>query len=579
MRRSGEGTLGRWSLPACFGVLALAACFASPSALAHEHETEARNALQAPAVLGRLSFPTSTKSRQAQAAFVRGMLWLHLFEYPNALAEFQDAQRIDPGFAMAYWGEAMTSTHAIWNQDDPAAARAALAKLGATPQQRAARAGTPREKAYLDAADKLFGDGTLKERDTAFLKAMEALALAYPDDDEAQLLHALALLGVTRGERNVPNYLAAAAIAKRVYARNPDHPGAAHYWIHGMDDPEHAAGALEAARALSKIAPNAGHAQHMTSHIFMALGMWQDVLASNESAIEVVAEERRAKHLPVVACGHYSEWLQYTDYQLGRHHAAQDVLAGCMRDAAAAIGWYQAHPDQRIPGAKSLEFLKAYLARSIIALRATALVESTLDRRRNAALALDIAPGDRLAGWDAFARGWAAVEIGDTASAASDSTALQAIVRQTPDEKSSPAEQAYLDILGLMLKAAMAAPSGQADTALSAATDASRRFDALPFDFGPPATVKPPHELAGELLLKAGRPKQALAEFDKSLQVAPNRALSLLGRARALAASGDAHASAQAYAQLAAIWRDADADLPGLAEVRGGAIDAAANGK
>lgn len=114
---------------------------------------------------------------------------------------------------------------------------------------------------------------------------------------------------------------------------------------------------------------------------------------------------------------------------------------------------------------------------------------------------------------------------------------------------------------------------------MSAASEAAKRCDMLLFDFGPPATVKPPHELAGELLLQAGRPKEALAEFDLTLKVAPNRALSLLGRARALAVGGDAHASAQAYAQLAAIWRDADADLPELAEVRGGAVKTAAIGK
>ena len=127
-----------------------------------------------------------------------------------------------------------------------------------------------------------------------------------------------------------------------------------------------------------------------------------------------------------------------------------------------------------------------------------------------------------------------------------------------------------------ILKSASAERSGQIEAALSAATEAAERYDALPFDFGPPATLKPPHELVGELLLKAGHPKEALAEFDLSLKVAPNRALSLLGRARALAAGGDAHAAAQAYAQLAAIWRDADTDLPELAEVRGGAVKAAA---
>ena len=96
----------------------------------------------------------------------------------------------------------------------------------------------------------------------------------------------------SEGVRDVPTYLKAAAIAKAVFVRNPEHPGAAHYWIHGMDDPQHAAGALEAARALSKIAPDAGHAQHMCSHIFMALGMWDDVVRANIAAMRVVNHQK-----------------------------------------------------------------------------------------------------------------------------------------------------------------------------------------------------------------------------------------------------------------------------------------------
>lgn len=520
-------------LPMICGCLLLWA--AALPALAHEHDTVGDT--KTATVLGHLSFPTSTHSKPAQAAFEEGMLWLHLFEYEHAADAFQAAERLDPGFVMAYWGEAMTHTHAIWNQDDPEAARAALAKLGATVQARAVKAHTAREQAYLDAAERLFGQGTLRERDNAFLLAMAAMSKNYPSDDEAQLFYALALLGVTRGERNIPNYLHAADIAKGVYAHNPQHPGAAHYWIHGMDDPEHAGGALIPARALSKIAPDAGHAQHMVSHIFMALGMWQDVVVANVNAIRVIAEERRAAQRPMVTCGHYAEWLQYSYYQLGRQHDAQDVLDQCMAEGKAALNWYHAHPDQSIPGGMSVSRMKARYDDSLVTMRATAIVESETDRARNAAVVLDLSDVGRSAGWDAFGEGFAAAKAGDVVAAASDLAALNTIAKQPPGTGETSAQTEYLEILGLLLQSVIAQSGGHMDEATSAATKAARRYDALPFDFGPPVPVKPPHELVGELLMEAGRPKEALAEFDLSLNTAPRRSLSLAGRAQALAAS------------------------------------------
>ena len=294
--------------------------------------------------LGALDFPTSTKSPAAQTAFVRGMLLLHVYEYPRAEKAFQDAEKLDPDFAMAYWGEAMTATHPLWNQDNPAAGRAALAKLGATPEVRAAKAGSAREKAWLGAVEAMFGPGSLAERDGGFLKAMENIAQANPNDDEAQLFLAQALLGVTRGNRNLANYLRAAEISQRVLARNPQHPGAAHYWIHGMDDPAHAASALPAARVLAKIAPDAGHAQHMVSHIFIALGMWTDVVEANERSADLIYAQERAAGKPTLACGHYPEWLQYGYYQQGRLRDARKMLDGCLRDAPISL-----HGSARIP--------------------------------------------------------------------------------------------------------------------------------------------------------------------------------------------------------------------------------------
>ncbi|CAM5310163.1 hypothetical protein [Rhodanobacter lindaniclasticus] len=208
--------------------------------------------MQTIAGLGSISFPTSTHSPAAQTAFLRGTLLLHLFEYPDAAKAFRQAQQLDPGFAMAYWGEAMTYNHGIWNQLDADAGRATLERLGPDSAARAAKAPTPREKAYLAAVEILYtGDGSKPERDARYDQAMERLARAYPRDNNAQLFHALALMGRSEGVRDVPAYLRAGAIAERIFRLNPRNPGAAHYWIHAMDDPAHAAGALEPAHALS----------------------------------------------------------------------------------------------------------------------------------------------------------------------------------------------------------------------------------------------------------------------------------------------------------------------------------------
>jgi len=539
-------------------------------------------ALEAVDGLGALDFPTSTKSAAAQTQFVRGMLLLHLYEYPRAEKAFQEAEKFDPDFAMAYWGEAMTATHPIWNQDNPEA----LAKLGATAELRAAKAGSPREKAWLGAVEALFGPGSVAERDAAFLAVMESIAKAHPDDDEAQLFLAQALLGATRGDRNTANYLRAAEICKRVLARNPQHPAAAHYWIHGMDDPEHAAGALPAARVLAKIAPDAGHAQHMVSHIFIALGMWDDVVAANERSVALVVAQARAANKPVPGCGHYPEWLQYSYYQQGRVRDAGKLLDDCLRDAPVALAWLAANPGQQLYMQKNPEALKRYLDIERVVMRGTMIVETAPAKTaptkttptKAAPVALTNADGaGRALGIDAFAVGYAAAIAGDLTTTRAQLQRMRQIAAQpAPKTEILRHLTEYLGIGADMLEAMIEQRADKHESARSLAARAATNSDALPVEFGPPAMLKPPHELAGELLLEDKQAKAALAQFDLALKTAPLRAESLLGRARALKASGDAAAAASAYAELAAIWKNADADLPALAEVRGGAKTAVA---
>ena len=524
-------------------VVAIAATLSAlPGSAAQAHQAPSHEVFQAQKIdqLGQLAFPTSTKSPEAQSAFVEGMLLLHLFEYQYAQLAFQNAQALDPDFALAYWGEAMTATHPVWNQQNMAAGRAALAKLGATAQARAAKAPTAREKAWLDTAEILYGEGSKRDRDARFATAMEKISRDYPDDDEAKLFHSLGLLGLAQGDRDLPNFLAAAEIAKSVYRHNPEHPGAAHYWIHGMDDPEHASGALEAARSLSRIAPRAGHAQHMTAHIFMALGMWDDVVASNVTAISTVDKQRQGRGQRGYTCGHYGEWLEYGYFQLGHEDRALKLLADCERDGPEAVAWFRSHPSGALGPTDTPDILQDRIASSLVLMRGIAIVESESYRKQAAATPRELTRKGREGGWELFARGFAQATTGDAAGAGKALGLLRALIATAPaaDEAASTAK--YLQVMKGMLEGAVKQAGGDIDSALASVAAAAKTYDAVPFDFGPPATFKPPHELAGEMMLAAGRPAEALDEFDLALKLAPGRARSMQGRSAALAASSPA---------------------------------------
>ncbi len=490
--------------------------------------------------LGTISFPNSGP-RAAQRPFLRGVLLLHSFEYDDAGAAFREAQRLAPGFALAYWGEALTLTHPVWNEQDLDSARAVLARLAPTPAARRAKAVSPREQRYLEAVEILYGDGAKARRDTLYSAAMGRLAAAYPADLEAQAFYALSLMGLSQSVRNVPAYMRAGALAGEVFLKNPDHPGAAHYVIHAFDDPAHAPLGLRAARAYSKIAPGADHAQHMTSHIFVALGMWDETVTANETA---VGADRT-----VWPPGHYTAWLGYGYAQQGRLAEARRLLE-------------TVRPNLGDPPRPSR---RTYL----LTMRAHYLVLSERWSDSVVAWPLD---GTGVSGvpraMDAFALGYAALRRGDRPAADSLLRALTALA-----DTAAPANDRYggnpvvPGILATELRALARAADGAGDEAIALLREAAGREAALPLEYGPPDLVKPPRELLGELLLAQGKAAEAQREFTNALALTPRRTQSLLGLARAATAAGDAAAASQALAELRAIWRRADADLPGLDEV------------
>ncbi len=480
--------------------------------------------------LGTLSFPVTTTSAAAESSFVRGALLLHLFEYGDAADAFRKAEALDPSMAMAYWGEAMTATHPVWDQQDLEAARAVLGRLGATPDARARRAATARERGYLQALEILYGDGPKARRDTLYAAAMEALSRQYPMDDEARAFHALALLGLGQGVRDVPTYLRAAAIAESVFTKNPQHPGAAHYWIHGMDEPDHAAGALIPARALSKIAPDAGHAQHMTSHIFVALGMWSEVVRANINGIQVVNRARRAAGRPDVTCGHYIFWLEYGELQLGNADTARTLLEGCMAQARPAPTATATDPDNSALG-------------SAVGMWSRYLLDTGEWSGELAGWLPEFGTADPPHATWSFVRGLAAARRGDREGVRGALAEFQAIRDRLVARyqgSTDPGDAEYLKrlaVLDLQLQAELFLPdSATADSGLSLLREAAIMEDAMPVAFGPPEVDQPSHERLGAALLALGRPGEAAQEFTAALRRAPNRATAAQGLARAGAA-------------------------------------------
>lgn len=492
--------------------------------------------------LGSVSFPNSG-ARRAQPAFLRGLALLHSFEYDDAAEAFREAQRLDPGFALAYWGEALTYDHPIWGEHDSTAARAALARLGDSPEQRIARGKTPREQAYLSAVEALYGEGALAARYRAYEAAMGRVQERFPDDLDAAALHALSLLTIRpRGTTDLRTTVQAAAICEAVLHRNPTHPGATHYLIHAYDDPVLAPLGLPVARRYARIAPRAEHALHMPSHIFVQAGSWDESVASNEAAWTASKAWVKRKHLGNSELDlHTAAWLHYSYLQQGRFARA--------RALADSLGALYGEGDS-VP-------MQVHMYQTMIG------VETAVETRQ-----WDSTPPATLPvrGVPLFRAAASAAHRGDRPTVDSAVTRY----RHLRDSLAAGGEtiQPAMHAMERKLTALQARMAGQPDSAVAALRRAAELEAGLTI-VGPPI-VPTAHELLGELLLELDRLPEAAAAFDTALQRTPNRSLALLGRARTAAQAGDTVVAQEYYGRLLRNWHAADPDLPELAEARRG---------
>jgi tetratricopeptide (TPR) repeat protein len=529
--------------------------------------------------LGTVDFPNSG-SKEAQVHFIRGLAALHSFWYEEALEAFRESTKVDPEFTMGYWGEAMAHNHPLWSQQETEAARTVLKNA------KESSGLTPRERAFLNAVKILYGEGSKAERDNAYARAMEKIYQDYPDDLEAAAFYSLSLLGTVRpGERGFSRQMKAGAIALDVYKKNPNHPGAAHYVIHSFDDPEHAILALPAAYRYAEIAPEAHHARHMPSHIFLQLGMWSEAARSNESSWSVSDEWVKRKSLSITLRDYHSlTWLTYVYVQQGRYSKAEGLLA-LLRNAIKekndprmrrayfematmflieterwdSLGAILDPPELKL--AAQQESGGSSGQHSHGAAPATSGPTSAATPQRPAS-AYGQGPSPRIG----FARGLAAVGRGDLEAAAAQVANLAANRKQAT-ESGNPYQAKQVEIMELALSAMVSSKKGNSDNAIELIKKAASLEESLSPPSGPPDVIKPAHEIFGEILARAGRHKEASEQFAVSLQRQPNRARSLLGAARAAAASGDKEGAKAAYSTLARIWQQADQKLEEAREV------------
>jgi hypothetical protein len=511
----------------------------APRAQEHQHGDAGR--------FGTVTFANSCAAA-VQPAFARGMALVHSFEFGPAIDAFGEVAKGDPSCGIAMWGIAL----AQWsNPFLPAAREPRQLEAGLASARRAALAGakTERERAYIAALLRLYDNYETVDQRTrivAYRDAMARLVDAYPDDPEAKAFYALALAAAADpADKTYADQLKAGAMMETLWAAQPDHPGFAHYIIHSYDVPALAPKAVDAARRYAKIAPDAPHALHMPSHTFTRLGDWQDSIDANILS----AEAARKK-------GQIYEQLHATDYEVYAYlQSGQDAKARALVEDApriAALPNVAAGAAPPVAGGYALAAIPARYALERGAWAEAARLQPVAD------------PAAYVEAIRWFARGLGGARAGQLNGVKDVLGELQLRVdRLDKAGEKYWAEQVRIQKLGVGAWLALA--EGRAAEALASMRDAADREDRTEKAAITPGPLAPARELLAEMLLELKQPKEALAEFRKTIAKEPNRFRGIAGAARAAVQAGDAAAARAYQQQLVAIC--AKGDTPGRPEL------------
>lgn len=489
--------------------------------------------------LGKVTFPTSCDPK-VQAQFERGVAMLHSYWFIQARKTFEAVLQQDPNCAMAYWGIALDL---LGNSlVGPPPLKTLQAAWQALEKARAIGAKTQRERDWIETLSAYYRDHDkvpLNARLAAYTKAMEQMTQRYPDDYEAAVFYAVTLqASAPKADKTYANQIKSAAILEKLLKQDPQHPGVAHFLIHAYDYPPLADKGLAAARRYAGIAPAASHARHMPSHIYSMVGLWEDSIASNHSALEIQPDYY-----------HASDFTVYAHLQL-----AQDAKAKAAMDQALKT----ADTGTRVVTIVNFTATAAMPARYVL---------ERADWKGAAALPVTSTQFPAADSLTRFARGLGMARSGDLAGAKREIEALQALQRALEKANDSywaarTEEQIYA------ASAWVAHAAGTRDQAVKLMRAAADREDGSVKHVAMENRLYPMRELLGDLLLEIGQADSALREYEASLKETPNRYRGFWGAARASEAAGNRQKASDYYAKLMTLGKNADTERPELAQAK-----------
>src|SRR6266481_998044 len=512
-------------------------CFAQDEP--HHHHDAAEK-------LGTVSFPISC-APATQAQFERGMALLYSFEYETASDQFQEIQKKDPACAMAYWGQAMSLYHQLWDRPSKADLQRGADLLA---KARSLNPPTAGEREYIQALSVFYSDTAKldhEKRAEAYTEAMHGVCVHNPQDREAAVLYALSLLASDpERDPDLTNAKAAVAILNNLYDEQPDHPGIAHYILHSCDNPSMASLALPAARKYAGIAPASAPAVHMPSHIFARLGLWQDDINSNLAAIQI-ADQIAAMHVHVLHHKmHSMDFLEYAYLQIG-----DDARAKAQVEAFAAL------PNS---GA-DLVFKDYFLQRKAMAPAMYAIERRQWNEALNQQPAANTPPHVQLIAY--WSRAVAAGHLHD-AAAAQDALKHGDELIEATRKGDKPYLAASLKDTRDVMQAWADYASGKTSEAVTRLRSVADTEDKI----GKGETDLPVREMLADMLMGMQKPQEAFAEYETSLRTDPNRFNGLYGAAQAAEMTHQKDKAAAYYAQLLKNCNGSMSDRPELAQAK-----------
>jgi hypothetical protein len=481
--------------------------------------------------VGSVHFSTSCRSDLTED-FNRAVALLHSFQYEQARQAFTEIGSRDPQCAMAQWGVAMSHYHGLWDNGDTAAGRFALEQAKQLAASNAKT--TARETAYIDALAEIYREDG---KDTyahgkAFEQKMGTLQTTYPQDDEAAIFHALTLaITAPKTDKTFANQRKCGEILEPIFAKQPHHPGVAHYIIHCYDNPVLAEQGLGAARMYAKIAPASAHANHMPSHLFTRVGSWDESIGSNLKSAELAAAaeatskngEARDQRL------HAMDYLEYAYLQSGRVTEAKAVVDEI----------------NSLPPVAGLTLTGNYGSAAIPARYAIEL--------GNWEQASQLRPQEDDVAWGE-AITWTAIGIGSARSKnverASQAERKLGALRDTIAKQKNSYWSNQVEVERREVAAWIAEKNGKPAEAVQLARSAAELEESMDKAAVTPGAVTPGREILAELLLAHHQPKESLAEYQSVLKIAPNRFNALYGAARAAEEAGDATTAADYFRKL-----------------------------